>query len=81
VVDDGKPRSHGRFAVEKHLLRSEVTVHVAVEIQVVPGQVRKHCGFELYAVNPAQAQRMRGGLHRYVRAAGLFQVIKQLEQL
>ena len=81
MVDDGKPRSMGRFAVEEHLLGGEIAIHVAVEIQVVPGQVREHCGFELYAVNPAQTQRMRGGLHRHVRAAGLLQFGEQLEQI
>ena len=56
MVDDGKPRSRGRFAREKHLLCLEIGVHVAVEVQVIPGQVRKHRCFELNAVNPAQTQ-------------------------
>ena len=81
MVDDGDTSAPGALAREKHLLCGEVSVHVAVEVQVVPGQVRKYRCLELNAVYPAQAQRMRGGLHRDVRAAEAFQFGEQLEQV
>jgi hypothetical protein len=61
-VHDG---GRARFAqVEQAPLRGEVTLHVAVKIEVIARQVREDRDVEPAALRAVERERVRGDLHR-----------------
>ena len=67
----GRPRSRRRppaslapRRARTRALGPEVVLHVAVEVEMVLGQVREHRDREADAVRSAQDERVRGDLHR-----------------
>ncbi len=67
-VDD-RPSVLAEEGVEEVALGFEVAVHVAVEVEVVAGQVREDRDREAATVHALQLQRVRGDLEHRVAAA------------
>jgi hypothetical protein len=51
------------FPVEQAAFRGGVTLHIAVEIQMIACQVGEQRDIEVHTVHPALCQRMRGHFH------------------
>jgi hypothetical protein len=58
-----------RQQLEQSSLGREVVVHVAVEIEVIAGEIREDSGRELQVVRALQRQRVRRHLHHAGAAA------------
>jgi hypothetical protein len=81
VIHNGVPRPRSAFTEEQLLLCREVLVHRAVEIQMIPGQVRKHRGMELHGIHTSERERVGGHFHCRVRSTLLQKPREQIEKV
>ena len=80
-VVDVDHRALGPVAREQAALGEEVVLHVAMEVEVVLGEVREGADGEADPVDPVQAQRVRGDLHRAGAVAAVDHPAEGLLQL
>ncbi len=67
--------------VEQDPLGREVRVHVAVEVEVVAGEVREDRDLELEAVDALEGERVRGDLEDGAAAAGVHHLAEERLQV
>ena len=70
-IEDGDAVGSRRHALEQARLGRQVAVAAAVQLEVLGGDPREHRGAELHAVGAVHLERVRRGLERDVRAAGV----------